>query len=97
MLRTFIVAGASVAFFSVASIFSGAFIGMAAAQETLGIPVKALTPTTPEDIEKQKANDRAYNAALHKIPDKKPAADPWGNIRPSAPATAKNKADNKAN
>jgi hypothetical protein len=34
---------------------------------------------------------------LHKIPDKKATVDPWGNIRPTAPAAAKNKPENKAN
>ncbi len=91
MLRTFIVAAASVAF------FTGIFTSMAAAQETLGIPLKSVVPPSQEEIEKQKAKDRAYDAALHKIPDKKTAVDPWGNIRPAAPATAKNKPENKAN
>ena len=92
MLRTFIVAAATVAFFA----------GTAAAraqesQSTLGIPLKTTKPLTQEEIERRKANDRAYDAALHKIPDKKSAVDPWGNIRPAAPATAKNKPENKAN
>jgi hypothetical protein len=49
---------------------------------------------TPEEIEKQKAADAAYNAAMQKIPEKR-ANDPWGGIRetpqasppPPAPAT----------
>ena len=44
---------------------------------------------TPEQIEKEKAADRAYKDSLKKIPDAKPA-DPWGNARstdaPKAPA-----------
>jgi hypothetical protein len=35
---------------------------------------------SPEELEKQKARDAAYNAAVKKIPEKKPT-DPWGNIR----------------
>ena len=42
---------------------------------------------TPEEIEKQKATDNAYHAAMAKIPEKKTTVDPWGNIR-SAPSTA---------
>ena len=64
---------------------------------SLGIPLKPAKPLTQEEIERRKANDRAYDAALQKIPDKKPPADPWGNVRPSSPAAAKNKQENKAN
>ncbi len=91
MQRIFIVAAASVAF------LTGALTGMAVAQDTLGIPLKSATPPSKEEAEKQKAADRAYDAALHKIPERKTPVDPWGTIRPSAPATAKNKPDNKAN
>ena len=44
-----------------------------------------------EEIEKQKAADRAYNTAIQKIPEKKSSVDPWGNIRPSSPSASKNK------
>ena len=47
-------------------------------------------PPTPEEIERQKAIDKAYKSATQKIPDKKAAADPWGNVRPN-PATASKK------
>jgi hypothetical protein len=63
-----------------------------------GFPMPSLSlgkdkpPPTPEEIERQKAIDNAYNAANKKIPEKKEAADPWGNVRPNpAPQTAKNK------
>jgi hypothetical protein len=36
---------------------------------------------TPEQIEKEKAADRAYKDSLKKIPDVKAPADPWGNAR----------------
>jgi len=49
-------------------------------------------PLTQEEIEKQKAADRAYEAAVNKIPDKKSSADPWGNIRQPSPTASKNKA-----
>ena len=41
---------------------------------------------TPEELEKKKAADAAYKAAMDKIPEKKAANDPWGNIR-EAPAS----------
>ena len=52
----------------------------------IGIPVNQQRPPSAEEIEKQKATDKAYDAAIHKIPDKKASTDPWGAIRPTAPA-----------
>ena len=44
---------------------------------------------TPEQIEKQRALDKAYKDAKEKIPEKNAAAaDPWGGIRPAPGATA---------
>ena len=97
MLLKFIVAAAIVAF----------FMGAASAQSpgssgssppTLGVPFsKSQTPLTQEEIDRRRTNDRAYDAALQKIPDKKPPVDPWGNGRPSSPAVSKNTQENKAN
>ena len=36
---------------------------------------------TPDQIEKEKAADRAYKDSLKKIPDAKAPADPWGSAR----------------
>jgi hypothetical protein len=36
---------------------------------------------TPEQIEKERAADRAYKDSLKKIPDAKAPTDPWGNAR----------------
>jgi hypothetical protein len=83
MLRTLIQAGAIIALLT----------GTASAQ---GVPMKfplkgdSKRPMTPEEIEKQKAADNAYHAAMEKIPEKK-AVDPWGNIRPSPATASKNK------
>jgi hypothetical protein len=44
-------------------------------------------PLTPEQLERQKAIDNAYNNATKKIPEKKEAADPWGTVRPSQPSS----------
>jgi hypothetical protein len=74
------------------------FLLTGAAYAQSGFPMPSISlgkdkpPPTPEEIERQKAIDNAYNAANKKIPEKKEAADPWGNVRPSpAPQTAKNK------
>jgi hypothetical protein len=70
-----------------------ALSGPAFAQSPVGVPLKAPDkPLTQEEIEKQKAADRAYEAAVNKIPDKKSSADPWGNIRQPSPTASKNKA-----
>jgi hypothetical protein len=58
-------------------------------QSHLSIPLNQKAPLTPEEIEKQKARDRDYDAAMKKIPDKKPSGDPWGDVRPTT--SAKNK------
>jgi hypothetical protein len=57
----------------------------------LSIPLNQKRPPTAEEIEKQKARDRDYDAAMKKIPDKKSSGDPWGDIRPNKSTTAKNK------
>jgi hypothetical protein len=46
---------------------------------------------TPEELEAQKQRDKDYKAAMDKIPDKKIANDPWGDIRSAPQPTAKNK------
>ncbi len=47
---------------------------------------------TQEERDAEAARDKAYHDSLKKIPDAKPAADPWGNVRttdtPKAPAKA---------
>jgi hypothetical protein len=82
MLRRLFLAGAILALMT----------GAASTQSTLGVPLKSDKPLTQEEIDKQKAADRAYEAAINKIPDKKPASDPWGNIRQPSPTASKNKA-----
>ena len=43
-------------------------------------------PLTEEEIEKNKAADRAYKSAIGKIPEKKTAVDPWQTVRPNPAA-----------
>jgi hypothetical protein len=40
-------------------------------------------PPSQEQTDRQKAADKAYEAAIHKIPDKKSSADPWSDVRPA--------------
>jgi hypothetical protein len=81
MLRKLIQAGAIVVLFT----------GAVAAQDSAGIPLNPRKAVTKEDIERQKATDEAYRAAMKKIPDKTSSGDPWGNIRSGTPTAAKNK------
>jgi hypothetical protein len=48
------------------------------------------TPPTKEEREKKAADD-AYRSSLRRIPTTEQSADPWGDVRPSAPAAAKKK------
>jgi hypothetical protein len=76
----------------VTSVTGAAFVSAAFAQDSrLNIPLNQKNPPTQEEIDRQKAADKAYSAAMHKIPDKKPPTDPWGDIRPSSSAASKNK------
>ena len=45
---------------------------------------------TPEDRAREKVLEGEYRSAVSKIPDKKPASDPWGTVR-STPDTAASK------
>jgi hypothetical protein len=60
-------------------------IAGAAAAQDLSIPFQRKSaPPSQEQIDRQKAADKAYEAAIHKLPDKKSSADPWGDVRPAA-------------
>jgi hypothetical protein len=42
------------------------------------------TPSkTPEDLEREAAQQKAYKESLRKIPDAKGPSDPWGAVRTS--------------
>jgi hypothetical protein len=56
-----------------------------------GVTLKNDTPSrTKEQQEYDKAIDREYKSKLKEIPDAG-KRDPWGDIRPTPPTTAKNK------
>jgi hypothetical protein len=48
---------------------------------------------TPDQIEQEAAQQKAYKESLRKIPDAKSTSDPWGNVRssdgPKPPAPTK--------
>jgi hypothetical protein len=88
MLRKLIPAVAIIALLTVPA---AAQINQGNQGSNLSIPLNQKVPPTAEEIEKQKARDRDYDAAMKKIPDKKPSGDPWGDIRPNKSTTAKTK------
>jgi len=71
----------------VAGVFVIASTAGALAQLSTGIPLDTDRPLTQEEREKRKEVDDAYKSAIHKLPDKKKAADPWGDMR-SPPVTS---------
>jgi hypothetical protein len=92
MLQKFIAAGAMAVLLTAPVFAQTAQVPESASSgsPSLGLPFKSDRPVTVEEVERRKAVDRAYEAAVHKIPDKKVSADPWGDIRPGA-ANAKGK------
>jgi hypothetical protein len=46
---------------------------------------------TPEEQDQQDQIDSAYQAATKKIPDQKPANDPWADVRQSPTTASQNK------
>ena len=58
---------------------------------------------SPEEKEREEAQQKAYKESLKKIPDAKASSDPWGNVRSvdapkaSAPAKPRTKTGSTAN
>jgi len=74
---------------------SGALIALFTGAASAQIPGVNLAPQdrqlTKEEAEKRQATEDAYKSALKKIPDQKPANDPWGNVRSNTPTSSKPK------
>jgi hypothetical protein len=51
---------------------------------------------TQDEIDAEKAQDKAYKDSLKKIPDAKQPADPWGSVRTDSPAPAKSASSTKS-
>jgi hypothetical protein len=80
MLRRLVCAGATIL------LITGAWSAQSNsdAQSPLSVPFKSKAPPPTQDqIERQKAVDKAYEAAIRKLPDKKSSADPWSDVRPT--------------
>jgi len=80
---------------------------LAAAIMLLASPAFAQTPKlnlladkpskTQDELEAEKAQDKAYKESLKKIPDQKAPTDPWGSVRSTdTPAPAKSASSAKA-
>ena len=71
-----------------AAAVTAVLVGSAAAQFPMpSVNLEQEKVRTPQEIEHDKAIDRAYQSATKKIPDKQSANDPWSDVR-SAPAPA---------
>jgi hypothetical protein len=74
-----------------ATAFSVALTGTAAAQfPAPSINLEQEKQRTPDQIEKDRQVDKAYQSATKKIPDQSLSTDPWSGVRP-APPTAPTK------
>lgn len=51
---------------------------------------------TQDELDAEKAQDKAYKESLKKIPDQKAPTDPWGNVRSDTPPPAKSTSSAKA-
>jgi hypothetical protein len=64
---------------------AAALIGLLATPAYAQMPNINIIPETPgktqEQIEQEKAQEKAYKDSLHKIPDAKASSDPWGDVR----------------
>jgi hypothetical protein len=74
---------------------AGALIALLTGAASAQIPGVNLAPqdrqVSKEELEKRQATEDAYKSALKKIPDQKPASDPWGGVRSNAPASTNTK------
>jgi hypothetical protein len=72
--------------------------------QTPNINLLADAPSkTPEELEREAAQQKAYKESLRKIPDAKASSDPWGAVRTvetpktSGPAKPRGKTGSAAN
>ncbi len=52
-------------------------------------------PPSADELARRRALDKAYKSATEKIPEKKPVADPWGNVRSAPGGSASGTAEGK--
>jgi hypothetical protein len=72
--------------------------------QTPNVNLPADSPSkTPEELEREAAQQKAYKESLRKIPNAKASADPWGAVRTvetpktSVPAKPRSKTGSAAN
>jgi hypothetical protein len=79
--------------FRVAAVFAVLMTGPAYAQAPAINLLSELPSKTPDQIEQEAAQQKAYKESLRKIPDAKASSDPWGTVRgadtPKTPAPVK--------
>jgi hypothetical protein len=75
-----------------AAALSAALTGTAAAQLPMpSVSLQSEKHRSAEQIERDKAIDRAYQSATKKIPDQSAANDPWADVRPAPPVAPEKK------
>jgi hypothetical protein len=71
-------------------LFAGAMILAALARpgwaQSINMNIDDPHPLTDDQKAAKAEQERAYKAAIGKIPDQKSTVDPWGNVRSSTPA-----------
>lgn len=74
-------------------------IGLLATPAYAQMPNINIIPETPgktqDQIEQEKAQEKAYKDSLHKIPDAKASSDPWGDVRSTDAPKAEKRAQPK--
>jgi len=75
-----------------AAVFTAALTGTAFAQLPMpSINLEQEKRRSPEEIEKDRQIDKAYQSATKKIPDQNVSNDPWAGVRPTPPAAPEKK------
>ena len=87
----------------VAAAITALLAGPAYAQTPNVNLIPELQSKSPEQLEQEAAQQKAYRESLRKIPDAKASSDPWGAVRsaepakPAAPAKPRTKTGSTAN
>ncbi len=69
------------------ALLTGPYLTVPASAQMMNL-MPELKSKSPEEREQDAIADKAYRESLRKIPDAKPGADPWGNVRSEAPKPA---------
>lgn len=74
---------------------TGNFVGLLAIGALIALPAQAMAqakrpnPQEKKEEKKPEVDEKAYKAALDRIPEPKEKYDPWGAARPAEPAKKK--------